>query len=83
MALALEQDRLLITTDTDFGTILALSGADGPNVLLLRGVGDTIDERVSAILDILPRVEYELSEGAGIVLEPDRYRVRFLPVDDA
>jgi predicted nuclease of predicted toxin-antitoxin system len=83
MVLALEQDRLLITTDTDFGTILALTGADGPNVLLLRGVGDTVDERVSAILDILPRVEYELSEGAVIVLEPDRYRVRFLPIHDA
>jgi predicted nuclease of predicted toxin-antitoxin system len=83
MALALEEDRLLITTDTDFGTILALTGAAGPNVLLLRGIGDTVDVRVEAILDILPRVEYELSEGAVIVLEEDRYRVRFLPIDEA
>ena len=83
MALALLEDRVLVTTDTDFGTILALTGAAGPNVLLLRGVGDSVDERVAAILDVLPRVEYELSQGAVVVIEEDRYRIRYLPIDDA
>lgn len=82
MVLAVEEDRVLITTDTDFGTILALSGAAGPNVLLLRGIGDTTDERVAAILDVLPRVDHELIEGALIVIEEDRYRVRYLPIQD-
>ncbi len=75
VALAVDEDRVLITTDTDFGTILALSGAAAPNVLLLRGIGDSVDERVAAILDVLPRVEYELNEGALIVIEGERYRV--------
>ena len=83
MALALQEDRVLVTTDTDFGTILALTGAAGPNVLLLRGVGDSATERVGAILDVLPRIEYELSEGAVVVIEQDRYRIRYLPIDDA
>lgn len=82
MALAVDEDRVLVTTDTDFGTILALSGAGGPNVLLLRGIGDSTDERVAAILNVLPHVEYELSEGALIVIEEDRYRVRYLPIED-
>lgn len=82
MALAVDEDRVLITTDTDFGTILALSGAAGPNVLLLRGTGDTVEERVGSILDVLPRVEYELNEGALIVIEAERYRVRYLPIED-
>jgi predicted nuclease of predicted toxin-antitoxin system len=82
MALAIADDRILVTTDTDFGTILALTGADGPSVLLLRGIGDSVDERVAALLDVLPRVEGELSEGA-VVVEPDRYRIRYLPIDDA
>lgn len=74
---------MLVTTDTDFGTILALTGAAGPNVLLLRGVGDSISERVTAILDVLPRIENELSQGAVVVIEEDRYRIRYLPIDDA
>jgi predicted nuclease of predicted toxin-antitoxin system len=83
MALAVEEGRVLITTDTDFGTILALSGAAGPSVLLLRGIGDSVDERVDATLRILPRIEQELLEGAVVVVEEDRYRIRFLPVDEA
>ena len=51
-------------------------------MLLLRGTGDTVEERVAAILDVLPRVEYELNEGARIVIEGERYRVRYLPIDD-
>jgi predicted nuclease of predicted toxin-antitoxin system len=83
MALATADNRVLVTTDTDFGTILALTGAAGPSVLLLRGIGDSVNERVDAILDVLPRVEHELSEGAVVVIEPDRFRIRHLPIDDA
>lgn len=83
MALAVAEERILVTTDTDFGTILALTGAAGPNLILLRGIGDTVDERASAILNVLPRVEHVLSEGAVIAVESDRYRVRYLPIDEA
>ena len=83
MALAIADNRVLVTTDTDFGTILALTGAATPSVLLLRGIGDSVDERVDALLDVLPRVVRELSEGAVVVIEPDRYRLRYLPIDDA
>ncbi len=83
MAVALREGRVLVTTDTDFGTILALTGAAGPNVLLLRGIGDSTSERVTAILNVLPRVDYELSRGAVVVIEKDRYRIRHLPIDDS
>jgi predicted nuclease of predicted toxin-antitoxin system len=82
MALAIADDRILVTTDTDFGTILALTGAAGPSILLLRGIGDSVDERVDALLDVLLRAERVLSEGAVVVIEPDRYRIRYLPIDD-
>lgn len=83
MALALAEDRVLVTTDTDFGTILALTGATGPSVMLLRGLGDSASERVAVILDVLPRVADELSEGAVVVIEQDRYRIRYLPINEA
>jgi predicted nuclease of predicted toxin-antitoxin system len=83
MALALAEERVLVTTDTDFGTILALTGAAGPSVLLLRGVGDSTPERVAALLTVLPRVADELSQGAVVVVEEDRYRIRHLPIDDS
>jgi predicted nuclease of predicted toxin-antitoxin system len=82
MTLAVSEDRVLVTTDTDFGTILALTGAAAPSVLLLRGLGDSVHERVSAVLSALPRVEHELSEGAVVVIEPDRFRIRHLPIED-
>jgi len=83
MAAALREGCVLVTTDTDFGTILALTGAAGPSVLLLRGIGDSTSERVTAILNVLPRVDYELSQGAVVVIEEDRYRIRYLPIDDS
>ena len=81
MQRALAEERVLVTTDTDFGTILALTGAAGPSVLLLRGVGDSTPERVTALLTVLPRVDDELSHGAVVVVEEDRYRIRYLPID--
>lgn len=82
MALAIADERILVTTDADSGTILALTGAAGPSVLLLRGIDDTINERVDALLEVLPRAERVLSEGSIVVIEPDRYRIRYLPIDD-
>ena len=82
LACALRERRVLITTDTDFGAILALSGAAGPSVMLLRGVGDSIGDRLAAVLGALPLVEPELVDGAVVVVETDRVRLRVLPVDD-
>jgi len=48
------EDRILITTDTDFPTPLALSGDAIPSVILLRGVSDSIQDRLAAILTALP-----------------------------
>jgi predicted nuclease of predicted toxin-antitoxin system len=83
LAYADRDSRALVTTDTDFGTILALSGAGGPSVLLLRGIGDTIGQRLRAILAAVHVVEDELTKGAVAVVERNRVRIRRLPVDDS
>jgi predicted nuclease of predicted toxin-antitoxin system len=56
LARAVQEDRVVVTVDTDFGTLPALSGADRPSVLLLRGVGDSHAERRTAILGAIARV---------------------------
>jgi predicted nuclease of predicted toxin-antitoxin system len=79
LAHAAEEQRVLVTTDTDFGAILALSGASIPSVLLLRGVGDSVDERADAVTRALAVVEHDLARGAIVVIERDRVRLRKLP----
>jgi len=82
LAHAANEQRVLVTTDTDFGAILALSGAPVLSVLLLRGVGDTVDERVAAITRSLTVVEHDLATGAIVVIESDRVRIRALPITE-
>ena len=62
---------------------MATSGADGPSVLLLRGIGDMIDEGLRAILAAVHVVEDELTKGAVAVSERNRVRIRRLPGDDS
>jgi predicted nuclease of predicted toxin-antitoxin system len=78
---AAAEDRILITTDTDFPTLLALSGEPIPSVLLLRDIGDSIQGRLAAILSALPSIHEELEAGAVAVVERDRVRLRSLPIE--
>ena len=81
LARAAAEDRILITTDTDFPTLLALSGEPIPSVLLLRGIGDSLQGRLAAILNVLPSIHEELETGAVAVVERDRVRLRSLPIE--
>ena len=81
LARAAAEDRILITTDTDFPTLLALSGDAIPSVILLRGVGDSIQGRLAAVLTALPSIQEELEAGAVAVVEPERVRLRSLPIE--
>jgi predicted nuclease of predicted toxin-antitoxin system len=78
---ARENEYVLVSADTDFGTLLAATGSNAPSVLLIRR---TIDRRasrlVALLLDNLDQVEASLAEGAVVVLEDSRVRVRRLPL---
>ncbi len=52
LAAADEDSRILITADTDFGTLLALSGAAQPSVILLRRPGRRSAERAQVVLTV-------------------------------
>lgn len=79
---AANDDRVVVSEDTDFGTLLSLRDSAKPSVILLRHMPD---RSASALLGILraniPTVEAELESGALVVIEPGRIRVRRLPME--
>lgn len=79
---ALDQGRVLVTADTDFGAILALSAAPFPSVVLLRGGDHGTDKRARRIIEVLVLTQSALLSGAVVVAEPGRLRIRRLPLHE-
>lgn len=79
--LAVTEERVLVSEDTDFAALLAHSGADRPSLVLLRS-GDplTPDAQARVLGDALTTAEGDLSSGAIVVVEPARLRIRLLPL---
>ena len=73
--------RVLISADTDFGELLAASGALLPSVILLRRETDrSASSQAGLILANLGQVAADIEAGAIVVLESTRVRVRRLPL---
>ena len=72
---------VLISSDTDFGELLARSNANGPSVILLRRQeGRRASKIASLIVANLKAVADDLASGAIVVLDDDRVRIRSLPL---
>jgi predicted nuclease of predicted toxin-antitoxin system len=79
---AAREQRVVVSADTDFGTILALRRALLPSVILFRGAKPRNPKGQAALLLInLGGLETMLERGAVVVVEPGRIRVRVLPIE--
>lgn len=77
---ARREARIIIAQDTDFGTILAMSGASSPSCIVFRRRHKTVEDLLPLLLAHLREVEDDLVKGAIVVFEDVRIRVRPLPV---
>lgn len=80
MALAVREDRVLISADTDFSTLLATQRALKPSLILLRTSTHHPQMQLTLLLDSLPGLETGLKAGCVVVFEGFRTRIRYLPI---
>ena len=80
VAWARERQYTLFSHDLDFSRILALSNANGPSVIQVRSQDVLPDSLGRFVLATLQQFSLQLEEGALLVLEEKRARVRILPL---
>jgi predicted nuclease of predicted toxin-antitoxin system len=83
MQWSLDNAYAVFTHDLDFGTMLALSGASGPSVLQVRCLNVLPEAIGPLVLALLRTYANEIEQGALVVADERRERVRILPLSTA
>jgi predicted nuclease of predicted toxin-antitoxin system len=79
-AFAAQSGEIILTHDTDFGTILALSGDNKPSVILFRLQAANNLTYINLLEKHLSEFADNLLEGALVVIDEEKIRVRMLPI---
>ena len=77
---ARQQNRVIITQDLDFSTLLALGGYEKPSLITFRLSVPDPETITRKLLELLPHIEEGLLEGCAVVIDDRRVRVRRLPI---
>ncbi len=80
MEYARANDYIVFTHDLDFGTILALTQAENPSVVQVRAQNILPSHLANTVVSVLRENEALLKQGALIVVDEGRARVRILPL---
>ena len=81
MRYAAKEGYTVLTHDQDFSTLLALSREGAPSVVLLRLSSLRVDRVGERVLKGIEAAERDIGEGAIVVIEDKRVRVRSLPME--
>lgn len=75
-----QSGEIILTHDTDFGTLLALHKKSSPSVILFRLEKLTATILFDLLQANLSHLQSELSVGAIVVIEENGIRIRKLPI---
>ena len=74
------EDRVVVTLDTDFHALLALSGAERPSVIRIRLEGLQAADVARVVAAAVEACAHDLENGAAVTVQAERIRLRRLPL---
>ena len=77
---ARQQNRVIITQDLDFSSLLALGGYEKPSLITFRLSMPDSETITRKLLEIVPHIEDRLAERCAVTIDDRRVRVRRLPI---
>ncbi len=77
---AIREERIVLTFDLDFGEIVAASGDASVSVILFRLRNTRADFVIQRLKIVLEQSSEELAQGAVVLVEDGRRRVRRMPI---
>jgi predicted nuclease of predicted toxin-antitoxin system len=80
MAYAKANDYVVLTHDLDFGAILAATHGKKPSVVQIRADDVSPDVIGTQVVTALRQMTSELKDGALLTVDPNRARLRVLPL---
>jgi len=81
LAWASEHGHVVVTSDLDFGSILAASAKKQPSVIQLRQGRHDPGTIGSVLVAAIDTARAELATGALLTVDPSRHRLRMLALD--
>jgi predicted nuclease of predicted toxin-antitoxin system len=80
MDYARANDYVVLTHDLDFGAILAATQGTKPSVVQIRAADVSPETIGQSVIAALRQMEFELETGALMTVDPQRARLRVLPL---
>jgi predicted nuclease of predicted toxin-antitoxin system len=75
------ENRVLITQDLDFSSLLALGNFNRPSLITLQMFLADPETLTRRMLDILPIIEKDLKGGCAVTVDEAAIRIRKLPIE--
>ena len=79
-ALALDQGRAIVTLDSDFHRLLAISGANGPSVIRIRRKGLRGSDVAALVNQVITQLGDRIERGAMVTVTERTIRLHHLPL---